>query len=722
MELFKIFGTIAINGAQEAENKLNQLTRQATDGAAKMRKGFANIGNAAKTISVTAGAAFAAIGGALVGVAASTEEYRLAMAKVSTAFETAGMTAEQGKKLYQDFYGVLGDTGQATEAINHLAMLTDDQQALSEWTTICTGIYSKFGDSLPIEGLTEAANETARTGALTGGLADALNWAGVNEDEFQAKLDACTTTQEREALIRSTLNGLYTEAGNKYKENAADLIAANEAQARMTDALAVFGEKAQPILTAVKNGFASIVEAASGFLENVDMQAITDAINNAFAWFINTAIPAIKTAVQWVIDNKDLILALVAGIAAGFAAWNIVQIVSGAVTAFMAFKNALALVKAGQLALNVAMKANVIGVVATAVAALVAAFIYLWNNCEGFRNFFMNMWEGIKTFFSGVVSWFDTAATSIGQFFVDAWNSIKGVWSGVGAFFGNVRDGINNAFANVGSWFSEKFTAAKDAAQNAWANAKSHFTNVKKGITDAFATVDGWMGEKFGSAWTGVKMAFEPFIGYFKQIWETVKGVFSVVKNVLSGNFSDAWNAIKGIFSGWGAFFSGLWNKLKNAFSNVGQLGRDIVTGLWNGISNMASWIGEKIKGFGENVLGGIKKFFGIKSPSRLMRDEVGYELARGIGVGVEENADEATEPMSSLVSGMVGGVGISGNVASGTNYTGALAAMHDTLSGLVAAMQNMQIVLDTGAVVGNLAPAMDTALGNIQIRKGRAQ
>jgi hypothetical protein len=157
MELFKILGTIAVNGAKEAENTLKELSQQATEGGEKMRKGFANIGNAAKTIGVTVGAAFTAIGGAIVAAVASTEEYRLAMAKVTTAFETAGMTAETGKKLYQDFYGVLGDTGQATEAINHLAKLTNDQKALSEWTTICTGIYATFGDSLPIEGLTEAA-------------------------------------------------------------------------------------------------------------------------------------------------------------------------------------------------------------------------------------------------------------------------------------------------------------------------------------------------------------------------------------------------------------------------------------------------------------------------------------------------------------------------------------------------------------------------------------
>ena len=82
---------------------------------------------------------------------------------------------------------------------------------------------------MPIESLTEAANETAKTGQLTGALADALNWAGVNEDDFQAKLDACTTSQEREALIRETLNGLYDDAADKYEEMAADLLAANEA-------------------------------------------------------------------------------------------------------------------------------------------------------------------------------------------------------------------------------------------------------------------------------------------------------------------------------------------------------------------------------------------------------------------------------------------------------------------------------------------------------------
>jgi len=595
---------------------------------------------------------------------------------------------------------------------------------------------------LPIEGLTEAANETARTGQLTGGLADALNWASVNEDEFQAKLDACTTTQEREALIRETLNGLYTEAGTKYRENAADLIAANEAQARMTDALAVFGEKAQPILTAVKNGFAGIVERAAAFLSEVDMQGITDAINNAFAWFIDTAIPAIKTGVQWVIDHKDMILALVSGIAAGFVAWNVVQIVSGAITVLKTLKTTLDLVKTGQIALNVAMNANPIGIIITVIAALVAAFIYLWNNCEGFRNFFIDMWEKIKTAFGAVVEWFKGAVASIGQFFSDAWEGIKNAWSGVKDFFGGIRDGISEKFQNIGNWFSEKFTAAKNFAQNAWSGVKDWFGNVREGINDKFSKVDSWMGDKFGGAWTAVKKAFEPFVGYFKQIWETVKGVFSVVKNVLSGNFSEAWEAIKGIFSGWGEFFSGLWNKIKTIFSNVGSaIGNAITNTVKKAINAVLSTAVKIINGFISAInfaIGIINKIPGVNIKT-LNKLEV-PQMAKGgvvdratlamIGedgkeavVPLEKNTgwiDALAEKLSYRVAGNA--YDVSRRAATGANYTGALAAMQRTLDTLAEEIKNLQIVLDTGAVVGGLAPAMDTALGNISVRKGRAQ
>ena len=118
------------------------------------------IGTAVVGITSAVAAGATAIG----SLSASTEEYRTAQAKLNTAFESAGSTAEQATETYNGLYRVLGDGDVAVEAANHLAQLTQDQQSLSEWTEICQGIYATFGDSLPIEGLTEAANETAKTG------------------------------------------------------------------------------------------------------------------------------------------------------------------------------------------------------------------------------------------------------------------------------------------------------------------------------------------------------------------------------------------------------------------------------------------------------------------------------------------------------------------------------------------------------------------------------
>lgn len=468
---------------------------------------------------------------------------------------------------------------------------------------------------------------------MTGGLADALNWAGVNEGEFQAKLDACVSTQEREALIRETLNGLYTDAGEKYRETNADIIAANEAQARLTDAMAVFGAKAEPILTAVKNGFASIAERAAAFLTEVDMEAITGAINNAFAWFIDTAIPAIAAGFQWVVDNGDAIMAVIVGIGAAFLAWNVVQIITGAITAFTAFKNTLALVKTGQLALNAAMLANPIGIVIALVAALVAAFIYLWNNCEEFRNFFINLWEGIKVAFAAVVAWFSNAAASIGQFFSNAWQSIKGAWAGVTSFFSNIWQGITSAFSSAGSWFGSIFTTA-------WNNIKS-----------AWGSVTSWFG----------------------NIWDTIVGFFSgsvPIPKIKMPRFSIT-------PSGW----------------KIGDLLDGVIPKL--GIT----W----------NARGGV-----FDKPTVMQ--------------GVGEDGAEAVVPLEKnlgwldKLSGMLCERIIPGGSAGASDYNSKLDTMQQTLAALLDKLDNLQLVLDTGAVVGGIAPAMDVELGNIRIRKGRAQ
>ena len=650
------------DAADDAADRFEELADSAREGVDRMNTGFSNLANGAKTTLTAVTGAFAAMGAAMLYASESTVEYRTNIAKLETAFEDAGHSAETAGQTYKDFYGFLGDEGQATEASQHLAQLTNDQKALSEWTDIARGAYSIFGSSLPIESMLEAANETSKTGQLTGALADALNWAGVNEEAFQAKLDACTTSQEREALIRETLNGIYAEAGEKYQENAKDLIESNEAQVRYTDAMAKFGEKAQPILTAVRNGFAAILEAASGFLENVDMEGITAAIESAFAWFIDTAIPAIKDAIQWVIDHKDLVLGIITAIGAGFLAWNIVSIVSGAIQAFTGFASALKLVTSGQMALNAAMKANIIGIIITAVAALVAAFIYLWNNCEGFRNFFINMWEGIKKYFSTVVAFYKAALASIVQFFTNAWNGIKAAWSAVTGFFSGIWSGIKNTFSSVGSWFSNIFQ----------------------------------------SAWNGIKNAFSGITGFFSGIWNNIKSIFSNVGSAIA---------------------TGIKNAVSTAVNGVLSTATKIINGFISAINVAISVInaipGVKISKLKKLSVPAMAKGGIVDRATLAMIGEDGKEAV----MPLEKNTgwmDTLAQKISYNVS-IAGNNGV-GNAMTGADYSTVLASMQRTMSTLSDKLDRLQIVLDTGAVVGGIATEMDAALGRISVRKGRGQ
>ena len=258
LSIFSLMGSIFVDSS-EAENSISKTEEKSNKLSDSLTSGIATAGKWAGGIATAAAGVATAIGGAFVSVAENTREYRNEMAKLETAFQTAGHTSEAAKATYGELNAVLGDSGQAVEASNHLAQLCKTEEELQKWTDICTGVYATFGDSIPIEGLTEAANETAKVGTLTGSLADALNWAGVNEEEFQASLDKCNTEQERQALITETLNGLYDEASDTYKEANADIIEANKAQEEMNATMAEIGAIAEPVITLFKNMFAEML-------------------------------------------------------------------------------------------------------------------------------------------------------------------------------------------------------------------------------------------------------------------------------------------------------------------------------------------------------------------------------------------------------------------------------------------------------------------------------
>lgn len=307
LEIFRLVGSVFVD-----TDKANESLKKTDKNAEGIGKKFLSVVTSAGKFAAGVVGAATAAGGAIVALAENTREYRTEQGKLQAAFETSGFAAGEARDTYRALNGVLGDSGQAVEASNHLAKLCTNAAELADWTNICTGVYATFGDSLPIEGLTEAANETAKTGALTGGLADALNWAGVNEEAFQEKLDACNSERERQALITETLNGLYAESAETYREVNAEVISANMAQDKLTAAMAVAGGAVEPLITQGKLLIAEVLTKATPAIEvlsTVVIPFLVTGITGLIGW--------LDSLITW-LASSGLSFETVMGIVQGF--------------------------------------------------------------------------------------------------------------------------------------------------------------------------------------------------------------------------------------------------------------------------------------------------------------------------------------------------------------------------------------------------------------------
>ena len=292
------------------------------------KSGLSKLGGVAKTalkgtVAAIGGVATAATGAVtgLLALESATEEYRVAQGKLNTAFEAAGYGPETASKAYSDFYKILGDTDTATEASQLLAQLAENEEDVSTWTDIAAGVFGTFGDSLPIEGLIESANETAKVGQVTGTLADALNWAGISEDKFNEKLAKCTSESERNQLIMSTLSRTYDQASAAFYRNNEALIQARENQILLDDTLSQLGETVSKVKNNLLSEFlpsiASVVTAFNDLVNGVDGadEALSTAIGDMVTAlveklpdFLSFGVDVLQAILQGIIDNLPTLL------------------------------------------------------------------------------------------------------------------------------------------------------------------------------------------------------------------------------------------------------------------------------------------------------------------------------------------------------------------------------------------------------------------------------
>lgn len=237
---------------------------EGSDGMGQLKEIFGQLGEAVKGGDINGVvAALGSMKGLLVGGAAvagakaladgiiniteSTKEYRTILGTLETSSKQAGYTQEQTTEIYKKFQAVLGDTQKAATATANLQALGLSQENLRTIMEQAIGAWATYGDSIPIDSLAESINETVQVGKVTGVFADALNWAGTSEDEFNERLAACADTTERANLVLTQLSEQGLQAtGQAWVENNQDIIAANSAQETMNESLARLGEALQP--------------------------------------------------------------------------------------------------------------------------------------------------------------------------------------------------------------------------------------------------------------------------------------------------------------------------------------------------------------------------------------------------------------------------------------------------------------------------------------------
>lgn len=537
------------------------------------KSGLSKLGSVATT-ALKGGAAViggigAAASGAVAGLLAlesATEEYRIAQGKLNTAFEAAGYGPEVAAQAYDRFYGILGDTDTATEASQLLAKLARSEEDVATWADIAAGVSGTFGDALPIESLIESANETAKVGQVTGTLADALNWAGISEDEFNAKLAAAGSEAERNQLIMDTLSGTYEGATEAFYRNNEALVASREAQAQMDASLAQLGQTVSDVKARMTAEFLpSISQITTGL---AGMLAGTEGADEQFAEGMNALI---NTAVELLPQFLD------------FGVQILTSLLNGVLQALPTLVEALP---------------TIITSIVTALQALFPTIIAVGS-------------ELLTMLTDGILQYIPEMLVRIPDIITNFYNFLAENGPGIiekgFEFLRNLVDGIVGAIPEMVAKLPEIIRA--------WANfvAQNLPTIVSNGIDLLKSLISGIIG------------AIPDLIAALPQI-------------------------ISAIVDGIGALMG-----------SVIEIGKEIVEGIWEGIKGAKDWVVGKVKGFFGDVVDGAKSFLGIKSPSRLFRDQIGKNIGLGVADGIEAAIPSAEEAMKGLSDAIMGSAEVGG-------------------------------------------------------------
>ena len=610
-----------INNATADLNKMEKEMRDIDSAADKASNAMDDLGDSAQGIGGKLSGAFDGLKGSLLGggiagavsgfvqsaisgiqnLVNETMEYNKIMGTLEVSSQLSGYSAEQTAQSYNQLYAIIGDQQASATALSNLQALGLSQQDLTVMIDGTIGAWAKYGDSIPIDSLAEAVNETVKTGTVTGTFADVLNWAaqsagnaGTAEDEFNAKLQSTQDPAERarmvmDELARQGLPGL----AEAFRETNPEIVAMNEANAHMQESMGKIGEALAPVV-------ATVTEAIAGLLEA--LAPLGEAFSTVFQGALELVQPIVEGLKESFQGVKD-------AISSAFTEEQIAAISS--------FFQTLGEVI---LAVPFAVLSAAINVVVTAIQLLITVIGAL----VGFFT------ETLPAAIQAVIEWFSQLPTKIAEFF-------------------------SNIIQSVAEWASNLVTNMSNAASNAINAVVNFFSELPGKIAEFFSQVISrvaeWASNLLSNMRDGASNAINAVAEFFSQLPGKVADFLSQVISKVVSWASDMVNKAR---SGMQNVVNTVTSTLQSLPGKVLSIGKNIVQGLWNGISQAGSWLWGKITGWANSILSKIKGAFGIGSPSKLMRDEVGRWLTVGMAEGIEKEEKAAVDAVKTVRRGLL--------------------------------------------------------------------
>ena len=553
---YVVSGRQASSEAQKLAREIQSLSSELNDNKSKM-SGAAQAANEldgsvgrASSAASSAGGGFTVFKGAIADLASNviqgaisklsefisylgqlpqeTMEFRQDISTLDTAFKNVGMTSKQAQGTFKDLYKVFGEDDRSVETANNIARMAKSQKDLDQWTRITTGVWGTYQDALPVEGLAEAAGETAKTGQVTGVLADALNWSSdaatmfadymggdvaTAEDAFNVALSECSNEQERQALITETMTKLYGDAADSYEEASGAQMDAKEAALEQQQAEAELATAIEPVTTKFTELKTELISAVTPAFEK-----LSGGMTKALGW----------------LQKHPTVVKVVATVLGVLAAELTVAAV------------ALGIYTAAQWAMNSALLANpitwiVLGIMA-AIALLVAAGVAIYSN-----------WDTIKAKASEV------------------WNSIKNVISTV---VNAIKDVISRVFGVINTVITAYLNAYRTVIMTVWNAIKTVVTTVVNAIRTVITTV-------FGAVRSRVTSIFNAIKSVTIAVWNRIRTAITTPIQVARSVVNSVVNAIKNKFHALSSIkgtVTGIFNGVKNAITHPIQTAKSIVT------------------------------------------------------------------------------------------------------------------------------------------------